>query len=259
MTDLYSVLGVEPEATADELRSAYRARARALHPDVNASGDAAAQMAAVNAAYEVLADPARRQEYDRARSGVSLTDLLGRIFGGGALFDDEDMFFAGQQRSRFVHEKRVIRPLRDFIHGVTVRDGGTSVTLPPLSPAGTRVEQGGVVYRFAMGLPEGVQQVGGMHLRMTVDADIYDVLLGSRLTIEAPDGDPLQVTFGPGEQATVVPQRGLPDGHGSRGGLLVQRVAQVLPLELSARERQVLEGLARKSRAAAASERGGRN
>lgn len=61
---LYEVLGVAPDASREALRAAHRERARRLHPDV-ASGDAAA-MRALNEAWAVLSDPARRAAYDRS-------------------------------------------------------------------------------------------------------------------------------------------------------------------------------------------------
>lgn len=62
---LYDVLAVRPGCSVDELRAAYRARARALHPDVSALVDADRQMAELNDAWQVLSDPVRRAIYDR--------------------------------------------------------------------------------------------------------------------------------------------------------------------------------------------------
>ena len=67
--DHYATLGVERSASADQIRTAYRARASKLHPDrvvdpVERSR-AEARMAAVNEAWRVLGDPALRAAYDR--------------------------------------------------------------------------------------------------------------------------------------------------------------------------------------------------
>ncbi|HKH05452.1 MAG TPA: J domain-containing protein [Acidimicrobiales bacterium] len=58
----YDVLGVARTATADQLRAAYRSRARENHPDAGGDPD---QMRQLNAAWRVLRDPARRAAYDR--------------------------------------------------------------------------------------------------------------------------------------------------------------------------------------------------
>jgi curved DNA-binding protein len=62
---LYSVLGVDRKATADEIRRAYRKLARKYHPDVNPGDEKAEDMfKKVSAAYEVLSDAERRKAYD---------------------------------------------------------------------------------------------------------------------------------------------------------------------------------------------------
>lgn len=70
---LYDVLGVAGDASPEALRAAHRERARQLHPDT-ASGDAAA-MRALNEAWSVLSDPARRAAYDRSVEAVRETEV----------------------------------------------------------------------------------------------------------------------------------------------------------------------------------------
>lgn len=67
MRDPYSVLGVQRNADADEIKAAWRSKAKSVHPDHNQSDPgASSRFAEVGRAYEVLKDPERRKRYDRA-------------------------------------------------------------------------------------------------------------------------------------------------------------------------------------------------
>jgi len=61
----YERLGVPPSATTAELRAAYRARVRLVHPDASRGSDEH-MVAALNEAWRVLSDPARRSRYDES-------------------------------------------------------------------------------------------------------------------------------------------------------------------------------------------------
>ena len=62
--DYYEILGIKRDATASEIKSAYRKLARKYHPDVNKTPEAEAKFKDINEAYEVLGDSAKRQRYD---------------------------------------------------------------------------------------------------------------------------------------------------------------------------------------------------
>ena len=98
---LYETLEVSENATPEEIKKAYRKLARKYHPDVNKDPKAEEKFKEINAAYEVLSDATKKQQYDQygdsmfggqnfsdfARSqggGVDLDEILRQMFGGGA-------------------------------------------------------------------------------------------------------------------------------------------------------------------------------
>jgi molecular chaperone DnaJ len=83
MTDYYSILGISKNASADEIKKAYRKNALKYHPDKN-PGDASAekQFKAISEAYEVLSDDKKRQIYDQYGADA-LRGGMGGMGGGG--------------------------------------------------------------------------------------------------------------------------------------------------------------------------------
>jgi curved DNA-binding protein CbpA len=79
--DPYKTLQVDPEAEDEVIVAAYRRLARKYHPDVSPGAEAATRMAAINAAWEVIGDPARRAAFDRERA---VRDAMARSSGASA-------------------------------------------------------------------------------------------------------------------------------------------------------------------------------
>ena len=92
--DYYDLLAVPRDATAEDIKRAYRRMARQLHPDTNDDPAAEARFKEVAQAYEVLSDPDKRQRYDRyGPDGVGAGDASG--FAAGGINDIFDAFFGG--------------------------------------------------------------------------------------------------------------------------------------------------------------------
>jgi curved DNA-binding protein CbpA len=137
--DYYALLGVSPEATADEIRRAYRRLALEWHPDRNPGNPAAGErFKEISEAYAVLVDAVRRREYDGARrAGVpyaarsSREDLFRDLFA--------DPFASGvfEELAR-EFERRGLRVDRHYFRrtlfgGRAVVTGGIFV-ITPLTP-----------------------------------------------------------------------------------------------------------------------------
>lgn len=171
--DYYETLGVPRTATPEEIRSAFRKKAREYHPDVAKDKvKGAEKFKEVNEAYEVLSDPAKRTKYDQmgreAPGGgfawqgspgqAGMPDMEEFHFGGTGYSDFFEHLFGGMAGGGFRGPggRRMARrgsdiegdlmvPLEEALRGsvreVTLQRGGKTETYRVKIPAGVREGQ----------------------------------------------------------------------------------------------------------------------
>jgi len=126
-TKFYDTLGVPPDASDSQLKTAYRKGALKHHPDKNAHDPAAAEkFKEISHAYETLSDPQKRQLYDQygeegleqggmGGGGMAAEDLFAQFFGGGGGFGG---MFGGGMREQGPKKARTIH----HVHKVSLED-----------------------------------------------------------------------------------------------------------------------------------------
>ena len=179
--EYYDILGVSPDASADDIKKAFRKSARKYHPDVNKGAEAEAKFKDVNEAYEVLKDPEKRAAYDQLRKGPPPGDggfrpppgwEGGFEFSGAGpesdeVFSDffENLFRGGRGRTGFGDRgrgedshARIEIAIEDAYRGAT---RNISLQMPVVTPQGQiRLQDRALSVR----IPKGIME--GQHIRL---------------------------------------------------------------------------------------------
>src|SRR5436305_1018692 len=223
--DYYEVLGVGRNATAEELKRAYRKLALQYHPDRN-NGDpqAEARFKEINEAYEVLSDQSKRQRYDTfGHAGTQ--GMPGYDFGG-----------AGGHRPS-AKKVRVNIPA-----GV---DSGSQIRLTGEGEVGPRGGAAGDLYIVIQVKPHPVLKRNGTDIVYELPLSVAQAALGDTVEIPTVDG-PERIEIPPGTQygkLLRIHGRGIPHLRSGRRGDQIVYVRIVIPTNLTEEQKQALRQL----------------
>lgn len=224
MKDYYKILGVEKNASEEEIKKAFRKLAHAYHPD-KSTGDEA-KFKEVSEAYAVLSDKKKRQQYDMGGMGGfngfsgagfdpsqfgfdfsgfqaqgfdagDLSDILSSIFGGRRVRRGRDIAVDIElsfQESVFGAERKVV------INSKLVKQKEVSISVPPGVDDGQMVRLGGYGEAMEGGVPGDLYvkvhvrkhpylRKEGFNLVMDLKILLSEALLGGERTIATLDGE----------------------------------------------------------------------
>ncbi|MEP6676035.1 MAG: J domain-containing protein [Ferruginibacter sp.] len=225
--DYYKVLGIDKNASADDIKKAYRKLARKLHPDVNPNDkDAHKKFQQANEANEVLSDPEKRKKYDQygkdwqhaeqfeqARHSQQSRNPAGEQFSGdfgGADFSDffSSMFGSGGggRQTKFRgqdYNAELQLSLKDAFHThqrtLTVNGKNVRITIPAgienaqviklkgYGAPGTNGGPNGDLY-ISFSIPDDLHfKRLGNDLYTVVEIDLYTAVLGGEIMIDTMD------------------------------------------------------------------------
>lgn len=264
MTDHYTTLGVARDASADEIKRAFRKLASQHHPD---KGGDTKKFQEIQAAYDVLGDAGKRAQYDNPASqfgnfgsapggfhfnfgpGGDFNDIFRNIFGQG-------FSHSARRPQPFVRMSLWIR-LTDVITGgrrpVAVNTGTGSNTIEIDIPRGVNdgdsvqyqgLAPGGadLVVQFRVH-PDPRWQRSGLDLTTEQDVSVWDMILGGDCTVTTIQGDQIVIQLPPGCQNRTMMRvrgRGIPSQQGQIGDLYV-RINPQIPTNIDPDLRAAIE------------------
>lgn len=265
--DYYATLGVAQNASATEIKKAYRKLAQKYHPDTNpGNASAEARFKEISQAHDVIGDPKKRAEYDQLRTMMSGGPRFSG-FSGGQRINVEDLFgnLFGGDFGRTVRgpdlETEVSLSFLDSMSGPTVSLQVGDRVVKTRLPQG--VKDGGRIRLTGKGADAGPgTQRGDLYVRVRVqphkffgrkDNDVTvkvpvlftEVALGAEVQVPTLNGKPvtLKVPAGTPSGKTFRVRGKGPELSGRRTDLLVT-VEVAVPSKLTKQQRKLVEQLA---------------
>jgi DnaJ-class molecular chaperone len=241
MTNYYQTLGVDRNATADEIKRAYRKLASQHHPD---KGGDKTKFQEIQSAYDTLSNPQKRAMHDNPQQ--SFGHMNGQGFNFESIFDIFGARFQHPQQHR--QQQRAMMTLwvtlRDAVVGgrktvsvgthlgtQTVEieipvgiDDGNSVQYPGIGPGGMDLI---ITYRMHQD-PKWTRNGLALHTKHTLS--IWDLILGCETEIKDIAGNNLSLTIAAKTQPGTILRlrgRGVTTKTGQTGDLMVQLQAQI--------------------------------
>ena len=294
--DYYKILGVDKNASAEEIKKAYRKLARKHHPDLNPNNPEASKLfQQINEANEVLSDPENRKKYDQYGKDWKHAEQFeqakkqqqssgargqGNPFGGGEYYTYGDEsgysdFFesifgnrtGGGRQTRFKGqdfrasvELNLTDAAKTHQQTFTVNGKNIRITVPAGIENGQEIKLSGYGAPGMNGGPNGDLYITfeiknntsftrkGNDLHATVPLDLYKALLGGEEFIDTLDGKVKMKVAPETQNGTKVRLKGkgfpVYKKEGQFGDLYVTYQIQ-LPTNLSAKEKELIEQLAR--------------
>jgi len=282
MKDYYKILGINRNASEEEIKKAFRKLAHVHHPDK--SGGNEAKFKEASEAYTVLSDKKKRAQYDTFGSAGSqggqgsggagfdpsgfgfdfsgfgnagfdtgdLGDILSSIFGGRRVRRGRDIAVDIElsfQESVFGAERKVV------INSKFVKQKEVSIGVPPGIDDGQMIRLTGQGEILEGGVPGDLYvkvhvrkhpylRKEGYNLIMDLEIKLTEALLGAEKVIHTLDGEiTLKISAGT-KHATIlrVKGKGVPTSAGKRGDLYI-RISVQIPDRISKDARQVVEEL----------------
>lgn len=268
--DYYAALGLNKSASADEIKKTYRKLAKEYHPDKHKGDEKAAdRFKEISEAYDTIGDAEKRQKYDDLRANPFAGQAGGGFHGGGAEFDMGDIFSSffggdrsrGQQRQR--QQQRELEPtvLNLSIPFHLALNGGDYLYQTPqgkrvklkipkqcaeghklkISAQGRQGEDLILVVQYL--LPANIS-VNGQTVTQTIDVNIFDAILGTKLDVHLYNDKSVSVNIKAGTASHTklkLPKMGL--NNSSNTGDCLLEVRLLVPNNLTDDQEKLIEQL----------------
>ncbi len=254
--DPYQILGVSRQATAEEIKKAYRRLALKYHPDRNKDPQAKEKFKEINAAYEILSDPQKRRQYDTFGSTGEGGGFQGFDFSGFDFSDPFDIFeqffsgFSGFYKAHNLPRAYAKLSLKEVLTGtkrkVSINGRTEEVNIPPGVENGTTFRMKDFLLEVEVeDDPRYKRQ--GRDLIYKADIPLTTALLGGELMVPLLEEKEIKIKVQPGTKTgSLVRLRGfgLPVlGASSRRGDLYIQFEVNYPTKLTTEQKKLINQL----------------